>query len=224
MKERSNQPHEPLLGDAELRDLGPGVHRVSYPRGSLLTSAGENTDFVVYLLEGHVKTVQRHPDVLSGIHRPGTFVGELAALTGQCRSADIVALTDITALLIPADVFLKLITDDPRVALSVTRALAERVQRLVVQSESITTAEQKFAHAVLGIAKAGIGDVSGESLELEGFNQRDLAALAGISRESVAAILRPLKVSGAVSIGRQRLTIHDLDHFEAIAQRVDHAL
>lgn len=197
---------------------------MSYPKGSLLASSGDRTDFVLYLIEGHVKSVQHDPECILDIHRPGDFAGELAALTSQPRSCDLVALTDIRALFIPADIFLKLLDSNPRVALDLLRGLAERVQALGTRAESLPNAEQKLARAILDITRSGIGSERGLSVELTGFSQRDLASLAGISRESVSAILRPLKSSGTVSVGRQRITIHDLAHFEVIAQRVDHAL
>jgi CRP/FNR family cyclic AMP-dependent transcriptional regulator len=218
------EEREPLLDEAEYDTLGSGVHRVSYPKGSLLVHFGDHSDFVLYLVEGYVKSVNHEPESILGIHRPGSFVGELAALTSQPRSADMVALTDITALFIPADTFLKFVSESPRVSLAVMRGMAERVHDLGVRVESITSAEQKLARAVLDIIRSGIATRGDDGLELPGFNQRDLASLAGISRESVSAILRPLKEKGAVSVKRQRITISDLGHFEVVAQRVDHAL
>jgi CRP-like cAMP-binding protein len=197
---------------------------VSYPKGSLLVLNGDHSDFVLYLIEGYVKSVQRHPDCILGIHPPGRFIGELAALTAKPRSADIVALTDIKALFIPADTFQKLVAGDPRLSAAMLRQLAERVQELGDRVQSIINAEQQLARAVLEIVHSGIGVERDDGLELNGFNQRDLASLSGISRESVSAILKPLKAKGAVSIGRGRITIHDLTPFEVVAQRADHAL
>jgi CRP/FNR family cyclic AMP-dependent transcriptional regulator len=224
MSIRNSGEREPLLSEADYDTLGSGVHRVSYPAGSLLLHDGDRTDFVLYLVEGYSKSVSHAPECILGIHRPGSFVGQLAALTMQPRSADLVALTDVTALFIPGDTFLKLLADNENVHLAVTQELAERVQSLGVRIESITNAEQKLARAVLDIVHSGIGTETPAGIDLTGFNQRDLASLAGISRESVSAVLKPLKIQRVVSTGRQRITIHDLAYFEAIAQRVDHAL
>ncbi|WP_158630332.1 Crp/Fnr family transcriptional regulator [Glycomyces terrestris] len=200
------------------------MHRVSYPKGSLLVLNGDHSDFVLYLIDGYVKSVQRNPDCILGIHAPGRFIGELAALTSKPRSADMVALTDMTALFVPADTFLKLVANDARLAAAMMRQLGERVQELGVRVKSIINAEQQLARAILEIVRSGIGEEGDDGLRLTGFNQRDLASLSGISRESVSAILRPLKESGVVTIGRGRITVHDLEPIEAIAQRVDHAL
>lgn len=224
MKDSTDQPRESLLTEADYDTLGPGVHRVSYPKGSLLVQYGDHTDFVLFQIEGYIKSVRHDPETILGIHPPGSFIGELAALTSKPRSADMVALTDIKALFVPADTFLKLVTSDARLAAEMMRKLAERVQNLGIRVESIISAEQRLARAVLEIVHSGIGVELNDGLELTGFNQRDLASLAGISRESVSAILKPLKEEGIVTIGRGRITIHDLAHFEVIAQRVDHAL
>ncbi|WP_112141331.1 Crp/Fnr family transcriptional regulator [Glycomyces dulcitolivorans] len=224
MKWSTDHVREPLLTEAEYDTLGSGVHRVSYPKGSLLVLFGDHTDFVLYLIDGYVKSVQRDPDCILGIHSPGRFIGELAALTSKPRSADLVTLTEITALFIPGDTFLKLVTGNTQLAAAMMRQLGERVQDLGIRVKSIINAEQQLARAVLEIVHSGIGEERPDGLELIGFNQRDLASLSGISRESVSAILKPLKESGAVTIGRGRITIHDLTPFEVIAQRVDHAL
>ncbi|MCD0445989.1 Crp/Fnr family transcriptional regulator [Glycomyces sp. A-F 0318] len=220
----TEQRHEPLIHESEFDSLGPGVHRVSYPEKTLLVRDGDRSDFVLFLIEGYAKSVIHRPECILGIHRPGLLVGELAALTSRPRSADLVALTDIEALFIPADTFIKRIAGGGPLAVAVTQRLAERVQAFGERVESITGAEQKLARAVLDIIQSGIAANTGDGLELTGFNQRDLASLAGIPRESVSAILKPLKAKGAVTTGRYRITIHDPGHFEAIAQRVDHAL
>ncbi|MEU5873299.1 Crp/Fnr family transcriptional regulator [Glycomyces sp. NPDC047369] len=221
----TDQRNEPLIDESQYDSLGPGVHRIAYPARTLLVRHGDRSDFVLYLIDGYAKSVSHQPErVILGIHPPGKLVGELAALTHRPRSADLVALTDIEALFIPADTFLKLITDGGPLALAVAERLAVRVQELGVRVESITSAEQKLAQAVIELARSGIGFQSADGLHLTGFNQRDLASLAGISRESVSAILKPLKEQKVVTIGRQRIAIHDLAAFEALAQRNDQAL
>jgi CRP/FNR family cyclic AMP-dependent transcriptional regulator len=208
---------EPLLTDEEQLALGPDTHRIAYPARTRLVCAGDDSDFVLYLVRGHVKSVRHDPECILGIHPPGTMVGELAALTGELRSADLVAVTDIEALLIQAETFRGLFSSNGKVGMAVARGLADRVQKLGIRAESITSAELKLARAVMEIVDSGIGVEGDEGLILTGFNQRDLASLAGISRESVSAVLRQLKLREVVDIGRQRITIKELRQIETLA-------
>jgi CRP/FNR family cyclic AMP-dependent transcriptional regulator len=216
---------DPLLSDEDQDALKPEAHAVSYPKGAILTRAGEHSDYVVYLRSGHVKSCTQDPRAVFGLHGPGSMIGELAPLTGEPRSADLVALTPIDVLHIPGDVFLKLLQSNPRIHLALTRRLAKRVRELgEVQEESFLTSERRLARAILRIIDAGIGSAGRNGLTIVGFSQSDLADLASISRESVSAVLKQFKARGTVSTGRERFIIHDTHAIEALAMRRDRSL
>jgi CRP-like cAMP-binding protein len=216
---------DPLLSDEDQDALKPEARPVSYPKGAILTRAGEHSDYVVYLRAGFVKSCREDPRAIFGIHGPGSVIGELAPLTGEPRSADLVSLTPIDVLHIPGDVFLKLLQGNPRIHLAVTRRLARRVTELgEVQEESFLTSERRLAKAILRIIESGIGTEAKNGLTIAGFSQTDLADLARISRESVSAVMKQFKARGTVSTGRERFTIHDPHAIEALAMRRDRSL
>jgi CRP-like cAMP-binding protein len=216
---------DPLLSEADQDALQPHAHRHSYPKGAILTRAGEHSDYVLYLRSGHVKSCTQEPRAIFGIHGPGSVIGELAPLTGEPRSADLITLTPLDVLHIPGDVFLKLLQSNARIHLAVTRRLAKRVRELgEVQGESFLTSERRLARAVLRIVDAGIGAETKSGLVIAGFSQNDLADLARISRESVSAIFKQFKARGTVSTGRERFTVHDLPAIESLAMRRDRSL
>lgn len=215
----------PLLSDEDQDALKPESHAVSYPRGATLMKVGEHSDYVVYLRSGHVKSCTQDPRAIFGIHGPGSVIGELAPLTGEPRSADLVALTPIEVLHIPGDVFLKLLQSNPQTHLAVTRRLAKRVRDLgEIQEESFLTSERRLARALLRIIDSGIGTESKNGLVIAGFTQSDLADLARLSRESVSAVMKQFKARGTLSTGRERFTIHDTAAIEMIAMRRDRSL
>jgi CRP-like cAMP-binding protein len=216
---------DPLLSDEDQDALRPQAHLNSYPRGAILTRAGEHSDYVLYLRSGYVKSCLSEPRTVFGLHQPGSIIGELAALTGEPRSADLVALTQIDVLHIPGDAFLKLLQTNHRIHLSVTRHLAKRVRELgEEQEESFLTSERRLARAILRIIDAGIGAETKTGLVIAGFSQNDLADLARISRESVSTIFKQFKARGTVSTGRERFTVHDLPAIESLAMRRDRSL
>jgi CRP/FNR family transcriptional regulator, cyclic AMP receptor protein len=216
---------DPLLSDEDQDALRGETRAVSYPRGATLMKAGEHSDYVVYLRSGHVKSCTQEPRAIFGIHGPGSLIGELAPLTGEPRSADLVALTPIDVLHIPGDVYLKLLQSNPRIHLAVTRRLAKRVREMgEVQEESFLTTERRLARAILRIVDSGIGVEGKGGLVISGFSQSDLADLARISRESVSGVLKQFKARGTVTTGRERFTLHDLPAIEALAMRRDRSL
>lgn len=216
---------DPLLSDEDQDALRPAAHLISYPRGAILTRAGEDSDYVLYLRSGHVKSCTQDPRAILGLHGPGSMVGELAALTGERRSADLVALTPIEVLHIPGDVFLKLLQKNPRIHLAVMKRLAKRVRELgEVQEDSFLSSERRLARAILRIIESGIAAEGKDGITIAGFSQTDLADLARISRESVSGVIKQFKVRGTVSTGRERFTVHDLHAIEVLAMRRDRSL
>jgi CRP/FNR family transcriptional regulator, cyclic AMP receptor protein len=216
---------DPLLSDEDQEALKPEAHAVSYPRGATLMKAGELSDYVVYLRSGHVKSCTQAPRRILGMHGPGSVVGELAALTGEPRAADLVALTPVEVLHLPGDVFLEFLLSNPKVHLALMRRLAKRVREVSeVQEESFLTSERRLARAILRIIGSGLGTEGENGLTIAGFSHSDIADLARISRESASGVLRQLKARGTVSTGRERLIIHDTAAIEALAMRRDRSI
>jgi len=216
---------DPLLSDEDQDALRPDAHLVSYPRGATLTRAGEHSDYVLYLRSGHVKSCTQDPRAILGLHGPGSVIGELAALTGEPRSADMVALTPIDVLHIPGDAFLKLLQSNPRIHLAVTKRLAKRVRELgEVQEDSFLTSERRLARAILRIIESGIAVEGANGITVTGFSQTELADLARISRESVSGVMKQFKARGTISTGRERFIVHDPHAIEVLAMRRDRSL
>ena len=82
-----------------------GTCRV-YAPGEALANVGEMAQGLTIIISGHVDVFQRAP---SGEHRlivthgPGSFMGELAQLSGRPALIDAVAKDEVHALVIPPD-------------------------------------------------------------------------------------------------------------------------
>jgi branched-chain amino acid transport system substrate-binding protein len=57
---------------------------------------------------------------------PGTVFGEMALLTGETRTADVVALTDVTALEIGKDSLQPILSDHPDLVEAITAKVVKR--------------------------------------------------------------------------------------------------
>lgn len=111
------------LGDESWQ---PPLH--SYRDGELLASHGDRSYDTFVLLSGRV-IVEREGTVLATIDREGTFLGEVASLTGSPRTATLRASGDVWVLtLSPADLE-HFVAANPALAIRLLRTLAERVER-----------------------------------------------------------------------------------------------
>lgn len=211
---------EELLTEEERNRLLPLSHPVAYPAGTVLVREGDRSDFVLNLRRGHIKAETANPRAIVYIYAPGKIVGELASLTDKPRTADLIALSDVEADLIPGDVWLDFLLGNRRATVAMFRHLANRiVSKDPSRTESVTSTEHKIAKGLLRLVGAGMGQPVENGLRISGVTQRDLGSLCGLSRESAAVVLRRLRESNTVSTGRGHLTIHDLEMIERLARR-----
>lgn len=206
-----------LLTPEEFEELAAQGHQVSYPAGAVVIRQGEHQDFVLYIVKGYTKAVLPATNEIPEIHGPGYVVGELASLTGAPRSADVQAITEVEVLMVPGDVWREFIATHPRSACAHYSNLAKRFLRSdSAQGLSFTSSEYRVANALLKLANIGMGTETDDGLEIRGFKQQDIAAIAKVSRESASAVLGKLRERNAISIGRARFTIHDISEIKRL--------
>lgn len=106
--------------------------KMRYRAGDAIIREGDASDFVARILEGRVAVVREHRGgtIELGELGAGNFVGEMGVIERKPRSATILARTDVTVELIPADGFLERIAADPNWAHALLFRLSERVRGL----------------------------------------------------------------------------------------------
>lgn len=117
--------------------------RVSYAKGALVFGEGDEGDTVYYILSGRAQAMRYSAggtEVVVSSFWPGDLVGEMAALTGLSRSADLYAVEPLLMASFPGDVFLSLMEAHGAIGLAVSRLLAGRIQ---------STTHRLFEHATL---------------------------------------------------------------------------
>jgi hypothetical protein len=101
---------------------------VKFEDGDYLMRVGEKSHFTHVLLRGEVE-VERDGQVLTVETREGTFLGEVATLTGEARTASLRARGTVWTVVFNAAEFERFITLNPPVAMRLVKSLAERLGR-----------------------------------------------------------------------------------------------
>jgi thioredoxin reductase (NADPH) len=101
----------------------------SLAAGSPLVTAGLTTPGLQVMLSGQARVTPRDEDlrdvaILS--YGPGSLVGELSSLSGAAALVDVIASTDVTALLIPAQRLRDLMVEEVELGERIMRALILR--------------------------------------------------------------------------------------------------
>jgi len=116
---------------AKLKLLAFASDRKHYRAGTALCHQGDHGDAAFVILTGTAEILVHSPngDVKVAEVQPNSIVGEISILCDTLRTATVRASTDVEALCISKDHFLNLISDTPRIALSVMRVLADRLAK-----------------------------------------------------------------------------------------------
>jgi thioredoxin reductase (NADPH) len=126
----ANRSHQmfPTLAPAEIERLRRFAEPRAYRAGEFLARTGEISPGLFLLLAGHVAISQRSARADRPIveHGPGSFLGELAQLSGRPALVDGVARTDVDALVIPTQRLRQLLIEEAELGERIMRALILR--------------------------------------------------------------------------------------------------
>lgn len=209
-----------LTTDEQTALLAAG-HRKRYPAGAVLCTQGDETHHVIVLLSGQVRVTKVAMDgreIVAGMRASGDVLGEMAAVDARPRSATVTALVEVRTLIVPGARFAELCQTTPRIAWVLLGVVAGRLRESGGQ-----WAEFGYGHTAQRIAALLLelavrqGKPSGDTVEITLWTQRELAAAAATSRESVARALRLLRERGLVSTRRGHVVIHDVAGLRRLA-------
>ena len=121
----------------------------TYEGGEVLFEAGDAADSAYVIMEGAVEILaetEAGPVVEVVLGRNQLF-GELGVLTNSPRSATNRAQDELAALRITGEMFLKLLAENPEVALDVMRQLSEKLVRSHEQFVGLQKRLRELDHA-----------------------------------------------------------------------------
>jgi len=126
----------PTLEPAEIDRLHRFGESRSYHADEFLVNAGEVAPGMIVILNGEVTVAQHdehapHPPIV--VNGPGSFLGELAQLSGRPALVDAIARSAVDALVIPSDKLRSLLVEEAELGERIMRALILRRVGLLEQ-------------------------------------------------------------------------------------------
>jgi len=107
----------------------------NFKKGATIINEGEQGDELFIILQGEIdiikKTMQNEKYVVTSLNSNtgGVYVGELALIDNDKRSATVEAKTDCECLVLNRDDFIKFGDQYPEIGLNITRALATQLSQ-----------------------------------------------------------------------------------------------
>jgi CRP/FNR family transcriptional regulator, cyclic AMP receptor protein len=115
----------------ELQALEQTAIPKRFPPGTTIFREGDRSDHVVIVTAGRVKIAtlrQGSGETVLAERGAGDILGELSALDSRPRSADAVAIDEVTALSLTTDEFLAYLRGNPSAAVRLLELLTERLR------------------------------------------------------------------------------------------------
>jgi len=173
---------------------------LSFRRGQKIFEAGDDGHALYIIQKGRVKVAHCNLDgkekVLAYLS-PGKIFGEMSLADGQPRSATATAEKNTILYALYTEEYWGLISRYPRIAHNLASILAQRLREMNHEVEVLTFEESrgKIAYALLKLHRHEFGEPTerGRALPL---TQRELADLAGTSRETVTRVINEFQERG----------------------------
>ena len=173
--------------------------------GQTLFSAGDPGDGCYWidkgLLKAHVISLSGNDRILS-ILGAGTIVGELSMFDGAPRSASVTAIRASQLSFVTRDHFDAMLHEHPEVYRELAIVLTRRLRDLddAMAATSFLSLKGRSARVLLALADAFGEDVGGNRVVIrQKVTQSDIAAMAGIVRESFSRVMHDWSSRSLVS-------------------------
>ena len=213
-----------FLKDAGI-DLAPFETRCRWRRfdtDEILVDFDDVSTDVYLILAGEVRILirtQSGKEVILGEMRGGQMFGELAAIDGVSRSANVTALTRGEACVMPATVFREIVFAAPAIADRLLRLLTKRVRELnarLMEHAVLDLRHRLYSELLrLSVPRAGAGaGAANERVVTPPPYHHVLAARIGCRREQVTREFTTMSQEGLVERTRGALVLKRPDVFE----------
>jgi CRP/FNR family transcriptional regulator len=208
------------LSEADLAPLASLVRVRKIPRRDTIFVQEQTCEGFFIVAQGRVKIFRFSPDgdeqVLSVAH-PGHSFAEAAVFSGTDYPASAETLDESTVLFIPKDPFLKILRQQPELALKMLAGLSQRLRNLVALLEDVSLADVDTRlknYLAKLVADSGHPGQGPATLTLP-IPKHVLATHLAMTPPTLSRTLARLEEKGLIRIDGNRITIPDVSALSA---------
>ncbi len=187
----------------------------SYPKGQILILDGENPGVVYYLVSGNVKQYThnyRGDEIILNVFHPPAFFPMSLAINQNDNPYVYEAETDIKVRQAPATEVVKFVQENPDVAFNLLSRVYRGTDGLLARMTHLmtSTAKARLMFEILIECRRFGKERPDHSYRLE-INEKQLAARAGLTRETISREMAKLQKEGLVRVEERHIVVHNLD-------------
>ncbi len=202
------------LSESALEDLSKRCRWHKYqPNEQVIDRYSDSRDLYL-IVEGRVRVVNYSVtgrEVTFDEREEGEYFGELAALDGEPRSANVIALNELNVACLSQEAFNRLLLEHPQVTLKILNGLAKivRASNKRIMDLSTVGANNRVHAEILRLAIPGVR-TDNTSIVSPFPIHGDIASRVSTTRETVNRVFSDLSRRGIVKRSKSNLVILDL--------------
>lgn len=191
----------------------------SYPKGQILIFAGEDPEHIYHIVTGKVREYgisYRGDEIIVNIFKAPAFFPMSYALNRAENRFFFKTEESTEVHAVPVDAALQFLKDNPDVTLDLLSRVYRGVDGIFERMVQLMagSAKSRVIHELI-IESQRFGVKEGKLYKLS-INEFDLAARAGLSRETVSREMQKLKDAGLVSLHNKIIIVDDYAALETL--------
>jgi len=186
----------------------------SYPKGQILIFADESPEYIFYITKGRVRKYDvsyRGDEVIVNVFKPPSFFPMSEAINHTPNKYFYKAETAVELHIVPMDAALLFLKDNPDVMLDLLSRVYRGMEGLLGRLVHLMSgsAKSRLLYELL-IECRRFGKKQPDGSYALDITEVDLAARAGMSRETVSREMRRIKTAGLATVDSKGIVIKDL--------------
>ncbi|WP_028781813.1 Crp/Fnr family transcriptional regulator [Thalassobacillus devorans] len=190
-------------------------------RGEVIFEEGSEASYLYFILKGTVrvhKQMKQNKEVTIFLRKNNDSFGEIGIFSGEIYSCSAVALTDASLLYISKNDMETLMAQNGRLALGITKWLAESLEASKAKLRDYLVFGSEGAVASIFIRLSHMyGKETPRGVEItEPIVVQDIAKYVGITRETASRVISKWKDQGLIDNEAKKFFINDIEYFRTL--------
>ncbi len=212
----------PLFEQLDSRDIAAlesvSIHK-KLPKRTLIYMPADSGESVFLLTSGRIKLYHITGDgkhAVLALLEPGEIFGELSLLDHGPREEFAETMEASTLIRIPKDVMQRLMEENARLTMGITRLIGMRRQRIERRLKSLlfTSNRERLTDLLVDLAdQYGVREAGGVRIGIK-LSHQDLASIIGSTRETVTVVLGEMQKEGVVQLQRRTIVIKNIERLK----------
>lgn len=204
-------------GKDYLEELRTGRDVSRYKKKQIVYSEGNHPSRLFYVQKGKVKTFKQNEDgkeFIVGLYTEGDFLGYIPLIEGRIYQETAEALDDTELLVIPRSEFEELLGSNPQVMKKFVSILASNINEKAGQLLAIAynSLRKKVADTLITLDRT-YNKTHDQNFYID-ISRENLAAMAGVAKESLIRMLGELKDEKLISMEGAKIRIMNYNRLE----------